>query len=207
MLSQLANVDPKISQRVANGLGHEDPVHPAPTTGKTRTDLKPSPALSILAKAKPTVKGRKIGVLVADGSDPALVNSLRASAKSQGAMFAVIAPKVEGVKGSGGKTIPADFQLAGGPSVLFDSVIIAVSPEGAQKLTMESAAVNFVADAFAHLKVIGHTQAAAPLLQKANVLPDSGIVALDGSGSADTFLAQAAKGRIWDREPKVRMVV
>lgn len=207
LLSQLANVDMKVAQRVANGLGHEDPIGNAPTTTKTRTDLKPSPALSILAKAKPTVKGRTIGVLVADGTDPALVSALQVSAKNSGAKLKVIAPKVEGAKGSGGKMIPADFQLAGGPSVLFDAVVIALSPEGAQQLGMHAAAVSFVQDAFSHLKVIGHTAAAAPLLQKAGVMPDSGIVAIDGVGSSERFIAAAAKGRIWGREPKVRMVI
>ena len=207
MLSQLANVDPRIAQRVANGLGHQDPIQNAPTTVKARTDLKPSPALSILAKAKPTLKGRMIGCLVADGSDPAWVNALTASAKNAGAKVKIVAPKVEGAKGSDGKMIAADFQLAGGPSVLFDAVVIAVSAEGAQSLAMQSAAVGFVSDAFSHLKVIGHTAAAAPLMQKANVMPDSGIVALAAAASMDTFLSQAAKGRIWDREPKVRMIV
>lgn len=207
MLSQLACVDPKIAQRVANGLGHQEPIAKAPTSVQPRTDLQPSPALSIHKKAKPTFQGRMIGVLIADGTDPALVTSLAAAAKSSGAKLKVIAPKVEGAKGAGGKMIPADFQLAGGPSVLFDAVVVAVSPEGAQQLAMQSAAINFVQDAFAHLKVIGHTSAAAPLLQKANVVPDRGILELQNSNSSNAFIAEAAKGRVWDREPKVRPVV
>ncbi len=207
MLSQLANVDMKVAQRVANGLGHQDAIENAPTTVKARTDLKPSPALSILAKAKPTLKGRMIGCLIADGTDAAFVTALQQGAKAQGAKLKVIAPKVEGAKGADGKMIPADFQLAGGPSVLFDAVVLAISPQGAQQLAMQSAAVSFVQDAFAHLKVIGHTTGAEPLLQKANVMPDQGIVAMQSASSAYTFLTQAAKGRIWDREPKVRPVV
>ncbi len=207
MLDQLVNVDPDIAKRVANGLGHEDPIHNAPTSTKARTDLKPSPALSILAKAKPTLKGRVIGVLVADGSDSAFVAALKTSATQNGAKLKVIAPKVEGAKASDGTTIPGDFQLAGGPSVLFDAVVVAVSSQGAQQLAGQSAAINFVADAFAHLKVIGHTSAAAPLLQKANVMNDSGVIALDGASAANTFMATAAKGRIWEREPKVRPTV
>ena len=207
MVSQLANVDMKIAERVANGLGHQGAIRKAPTTVETRTDLKPSPALSILAKAKPTVKGRMIGCLVADGTDPAFVTALRNSAMSNGAKLKIIAPKVGGAKGSNGQMIPADFQLAGGPSVLFDAVILAVSPEGAEQLAMQTAAVSFVQDAFSHLKVIGHTAAAAPLLQKAGVMTDRGIVELQGGEAASTFITEAAKGRVWDREPKVRLVV
>lgn len=65
-------------------------------------------------------------------------------------------------------------------------------------LTKEAAAV-----AFAHLKVIGHTPGAQSLLDKAGVMPDAGVVALD---KAEAFLATASQGRIWDREPKVRAV-
>jgi len=205
MLSQLANVDMQVAQRVANGLGHQDPINKAATTVQARTDLQPSPALSILAKAKPTIKGRMIGCLIADGTDAAFVTALATSVKKSGAKLKVVAPKVEGAKGANGRMIPADLQLAGGPSVLFDAVVIAVSPEGAQQLAMQAAAVGFVADAISHLKVIGHTAGAEPLLHKAGVMPDRGTVAMQ-NGAADMFLAEAAKGRIWDREPKVRPV-
>jgi catalase len=207
MLSQLANVDPKIAHRVANGLGHQDPIQAAPTTVKARVDLQPSPALSIIGKAKPTVQGRMIGCLVADGTDPAFVTALATAVKKNGAMFKVVAPKVEGVKGADGQMIPADFQLAGGPSVLFDAVIIAVSDQGAQQLAMQASAIGFIQDAFAHLKVIGHTAAAAPLLQKANVIADEGIVTMQNAAAADSFISTAAKGRIWAREAKVRPII
>ena len=201
MVSQLANVDPKIATRVAKGLGLEGAIKPFPTNIPARTDLAKSPALSIYGKYKPMIKGRKIGCLVADGSDAALVMSLKAAAKAEGADFAVISPKVGGAKGADGNMIEGDFQLAGGPSVLFDTVYLALSPEGATMLTKEAAAVQFVADAFAHLKVIGATAAAKPLLDKAGVMPDAGVVT---GGDAKSYIAKAAGGRIWDREPMVR---
>jgi len=60
--------------------------------------------------------------------------------------------------------------------------------------------VQFVMDAFAHLKAIGHTPEARPLLDKAGVEPDDGVLSL-GAG----FVEAAAK-RYWDREPKVRQL-
>ncbi|MCQ8278387.1 catalase [Acetobacteraceae bacterium KSS8] len=206
VLAQLANVDPAIAQRVAAGLGHDGAIPKAPASNPVRTDLKPSKALSILAKFEPTLKGRKIGCLVADGTDPALVLELEKAAETLGAFFKVIAPKVGGAKGSDGGTIRADFQLAGGPSVLFDTVVLAVSAEGAKTLAKEAAAVAFVHDAFAHLKVIGHTADAQPLLDKAGVEPDDGVVALSDSKGTARYLKQASEGRIWDREPKLRAV-
>ena len=205
VLGQLANVDPKIAQRVAKGLGHRGPIEPVSTTVAARTDLKPSPALSILAKAKPTLEGRMIGCLVADGTDPAFVAAARAEAKKRGATFKVIAPMVEGAMGANGSLLDADFQLAGGPSVLFDAVIIAASSAGSAMLTSQAAAVAFVHDAFAHLKVIGYTADAKALLDKAGVIADPGIVSVSG-GSVSGFFAQAEKGRIWAREASVRSV-
>ena len=72
-------------------------------------------------------------------------------------------------------------------------------------LAREAAAVAFVHDAFAHLKVIGHTAEAQPLLDKAGVLPDAGVVPIAGKGARE-FLQVASHGRVWDREPSVRAV-
>ena len=203
LVGQLANVDPKIAQRVAQGLGMEGSIKPLPTTVKTRTDLEPSPALSILQKAKPTLEGRKVGCLVADGVDGEWVKALKAAVKKQKADFAVVAPKVGGAKAADGTTIEADFQLAGGSSVLFDAVVVALSGEGAALLRKEAAAVAWVHDAFAHCKVIGATKAAQPLLDAAGVVPDEGVLL---GIAADKYVTTAAQGRVWNREPKVRTI-
>lgn len=60
--------------------------------------------------------------------------------------------------------------------MLFDAVVIAVSAEGAQQLSVQASALGFIQDAFAHLKVIGHTAAAESLLNKANVIADEGVL-------------------------------
>jgi len=91
----------------------------------------------------------------------------------------------------------ADGQLAGSPSVLFDAVALVLAPDAAAKLTMDGAAVQFVMDAFGHVKTIGHDDGAQALLDKAGVEPDAGVVSLE------QFVKIAPK-RHWDREPKVR---
>jgi catalase len=203
MVGQLANVDPTIAERVATGLGLQGKITPIETTVKVRTDLPVSPALSILGKAKKTLEGRKIGCLIADGTNPAVVSSLKTAAKKVNADFVLVAPKVGGAAGAGGKLIEADMQLAGSPSVLFDAVFVTLSSEGATTLANEAAAVAWVHDAFAHCKVIGATEGAQALLDKAGVVPDEGV--LVGS-DANAFVNTAAKGRTWTREPEVRTV-
>ncbi len=202
LVGQLARVDAGIAERVATGLGLQGEIEPAATTTEAREDLKPSPALSILGKAKKTLEGRKVGCLVADGTNAEMVESLRAAVKKAGAGFAVVAPKVGGAE-TDGKVIEADFQLAGGASVLFDAVFVALSEEGCASLLDEAAAVAWVHDAFAHCKVIGATSEAGPLLDKAGVQPDEGVLI---GGKPKAFVDTAANGRIWPREPKVRTI-
>ncbi len=203
MVGQLANVDPRIAKRVATGLGMQGAVKAVPTSVAVRERLPASPALSILAKAKATLQGRTVGCLFADGSDGSLITALKAAAKKAGANFKLIAPKVGGAIVKDGRHFEADFQLAGGPSVLFDTVYVVLSEAGGKLLSTEAAAVAWVHDAFAHLKVIGATPGAQPLLDAAGVVADAGV--LKGM-AADAYIKTAAKGRIWEREPSVRTV-
>ena len=205
MLGHLLNIEPTIAERVAAGLGFRGKIAPVAAAQQTRTDLAVSPALSILAKTTPTLEGRMVGCLVTDGTDAALLASARGAVISAGAKFMIVAPTVGGVVLSDGTAQAADYQLQGGPSVLFDAIIVAASKDGAAQLLNEAAAVNFVHDAFAHLKVIGHSPASQPLLDKAGVVKDAGVLSL-GKTAGATFLKGAAAGRIWEREPSVRTV-
>ena len=149
---------------------------------------------------KETLKGRCVGILVDNGSDAATIKALRKAAEKDGAQVKIVAPKVGGATLSDGSHLPADGQLAGTPSVLFDAVAIVLEPTAGKLLAKESAAVDFAAFAWAHLKAIAHDAGAAPLLKAANVGKDPGIVdAADTAG----FIA-AARTRQWAREPKLR---
>jgi len=197
VLGNLLNVDEELAQRVADGLGIDLPA--ANPAAREPVDLDPSPALSIQKNMVETVKGRKIGILIADGTDAKALSDLKNAISQAGATAFVVAPKIGKAKLSDGNVTKADGQLAGSPSQLFDAVAVLLSKEGSDMLTREAAAVQWVMDAFGHLKAIGHTNEAQPLLQKAGVETDDGVVGMDG------FLKAAAK-RYWDREPKVRML-
>jgi catalase len=120
---------------------------------KAPVDMARSDALSI-PKYKAPAQGRALGLLVTDGADAALVGPLQKAAK---ATAKVIAPKVGGVTQKGGKHLPADEMIAGAPLVLFDAVALVLLSDGAKALMGEKAALDFVLDAFAHCKAIGHT--------------------------------------------------
>ncbi len=208
MLSQLANIDATLCRRIASGLGIEDKINPAPAAMKTRTDLPESPKLSIIKNAKHVLTGRMVGCLITDGADAAVIDALKSAVTKAGGVLKIIALTVDSVKLAGGKTIDADFQLAGGPSVLFDVVAIVASREGGDALAHEAAAISFVHDAFAHLKFIGHTQGVSELMKKAGITghEDAGIIAITDAASATKFTEAAKQGRQWDREPTLRKV-
>jgi catalase len=198
MVAGLRNVDEDLAKRVAAGLGIDLP-HKA-KAATALVEMKPSDALSIHKKMKPTLEGRAVGVLIADGSDAAEVKAVTDAIVKAGGRAFVVAPKVGGAKLSDGETLKADGQLAGSPSQLFDAVAIVLSEAGCKALAQQGAAVQFVMDAFGHLKAIGASAAAGPLLDKAGVQPDDGVTDL---GRA--FVAAAAR-RFYAREPALRQL-
>jgi catalase len=203
MLGHLAIVDADLHAQVADALGMQgqsDKITPA----MPPRDLSPSPALSIIGKAPSTLMGRKVGVLLTDGFDPALLAALRTGTKSEKATLFVVAPKIGGVTDVAGAQVEADGALIAFPSIFFDAVVILASEMGAADLAGQAAAINWVADAFAHLKVIGHTPETHVLLDKACVTADPGIIPIATRKSIATFIQTAKTGRIWERERTLR---
>ena len=203
MLGHLANIDASLHDQVAAALGMPEKAETIKPAVAPR-DLPPSPALSLIGKAPATLQGRKIGVLVTDGFDAELLTALQRDAKSQKAALAVIAPKVGGAMNSAGELVEADFPLSAAPSVFFDTVVILASEKAATDLATQAAAVDWVSDAFAHLKVLAYTPGAQPLLDRAGVKPDAGIIPLASEKAVAKYIATARNGRIWDREPSLR---
>lgn len=199
VLGNLRNVDEDLAKRVADGLAMSLPE--ATPTNMPVLDMDVSPALRLINGPldKQSLEGRVVGILIADGTDAAELGAVKKAVVEAGAHPLVIAPKVGKVKLAGGDAIPADAQLAGQPSVTVDACAVILSAEAAAMLCKEAAAVQWVMDAFGHLKAIGHNDGATKLLDKAGVEPDDGVTDLDG------FVAAAGK-RYWDREPKVRML-
>jgi catalase len=188
-----------LATRVASGLalGH---IPDAPKAAAPVLKMKRSPALQIIGKMKSTLVGRAIGILIADGSDGAAITKVRKAATDANATVKIIAPKVGGAKLADGSMLAADGQLAGTPSVLFDAVAVILSAEGAKSLSREGAAIDFVRDAFGHLKAIAADKGGRALLKLANVELDAGVV--DANDLAG--FATAAMTRQWEREKSVR---
>ena len=199
MIAQLLTVDDVLAKRVANGLGMKklpEPIAPVVPV----QDLPLSPALQLIGKAKPTLEGRKVGILVAENSNAEMLEKYKAAVKAEKATPFIVAPKIN-VTLNNGETIAADGQLAGSPSVMFDAVVSIIMPDQAKKLAKDSAAIDWFKDAFAHLKAIAYCGATDEfILTPQGIEKDASVVALK---EVDTFI-EKAKSREWDREPKIR---
>ncbi len=195
MLANLGNVDTELAARVADGLGVATPEPSTPATEVI--DMDPCPSLSILAGATATLQGRKVGILFTDGSPRTQVDRVAESVRAAGGTPLLIAPLIRSIATTPSPS-DADAQLAGTPSVTCDAIAIVLNEAGAAALCEDAAAVAFVADAFAHLKAIGHTPAATRLLERANVRVDAGV-----TGLGKAFVSAAGR-RFFEREPSVR---
>jgi len=167
------------------------------------TTLPPSDALSILKRAPGSFAGRKLGILVSDGAPTALVEALTEAVKALPAVYEIITPKIAGAVLDDGTVAEGKQKIDGGPSVLYDAVVLALSADGAAMLAKDKTAKDFVNDAFAHCKFIGYTPQAEPLIARAGIAPDEydeGLIPLNGPEDVPAFLAACGQLRLWSRE-------
>lgn len=199
IVSHLRHVDEQLATDVADGLGLDLP-EPFEAAVAPRTDLPASDALSILKNGPSSFAGRKLGILTCDGADAEVLNAVQQAVTDAGGTVEVIAPTVGGVTLSDGSHLPAQQRVEGGPSVLYDAVALLPGDDCADDLARKASAKDFVSDAYAHQKFIGHLPAAAPLLAAAGVdAVDDGFVDLSAT-DADAFVAKLAALRFWERD-------
>jgi catalase len=201
MVGHLRHIEEDLAKRVFAGLGLDE-MPDAPVAAALVQVMKPSPALQIIGKMKDTLMGRAIGILIADGSDGSVIKKIKKAAIDAGARVKIVALKIGRTKLADGSMLAVDGQLAGTPSVLFDAVAVILSDEGAKVLLTEGAAIDFVRDAFGHLKAIAFDKGGQALLKSANIGQDCGMVQAKDTAA---FIA-AAKTRQWDREKLVRIL-
>ncbi len=205
MVAGLRNIDVDLAQDVADGIGIDLP-EALDAARPTRTDLEPSPALSIIAEPLESFAGRKVGVLVADGSDAQVLKHLRAGAKKEGMTIAFVAPKVRGITDSNGDPIDVDEKVDGGPSVVFDAVAIVLTGEAAAVLSKDATVKDFVNDAHAHAKFVAHTDSSSALFDAVGIdetARDDGYHVVASKKSVTEFFEACRNVRFWEREAGV----
>jgi len=201
MVAHLLNIDQALAHAVARGLGLKqmpEAIKPA----RPVKDVELSPSISIIRNYPGVMTGRKLGVLASDGASATIINSFLSLAKPEGLVVEFICKQVEGVKCSDGTFQDGAYTIQGGPSVLFDACALVISNEAAEEFAKNSAARDWVANAFNHNKFIAYTEGAIPLMTAAGVDPknDDGMVKVTGAADCTTFMTIGRKKqRYWER--------
>ncbi len=204
MVSHLLNIHDDLAQGVADGLGLQELPTAIKPAREPVTDLKASPALSILKNGPSSFRGRVVGAVCTDGVDAELLNGLGEEVKQQGAVLKVIAPQIMGVKGSDGTMYKVDETVDGGPSALYDAIVLMPSKQGVKQLMPLPSAKSFIMDAGAHKKFVGYTSAAKPLLEEnLDMEAKAGqLVSIKSKADFGKFLKKCAQLRDWEPKPK-----
>jgi catalase len=210
MLSSLLNVSRELATAVAEGLGMElpDPM-PRAAVKPVSAEVKKSPPLSLTAlPGTGGIATRKIAVLLAEGMDAALVESLQVELTRAGAITRFLGIRLGAVKSLTGKLLEADATLENSPSVLFDGMILPGGDRAVQILAKSGQAVEFLKDQYRHGKTILMLDDSAPILDKAGIpkalpsgQPDPGlIVGLQGARAGTAFISALARHRHPERD-------
>ncbi|WP_375483224.1 catalase [uncultured Mycobacterium sp.] len=212
VVDQLNLVDHELAAHVAGKLGL-----PVPDEQPVDDKMPASPALSQLNTATDSIESRKIAVLAANGVDVRGTDRLLRAMRERGAIAEVLAPIGGGtLAGGSGGELAVDRAINTMASVLYDAVIVPCGPESVAALSDDGYAVNFVTEAYKHLKPVGAFGAGIELLRKAGVAeqladgPDvvssMGVVSTTAAEDSmpdeffDAFASVLAKHRVWDRD-------
>lgn len=170
MVDRITEIDLSLAQKVAVMVG-------APTPQKAGRANHGKKALNVSqveinkSEAKtPTIKGRRIAILIGDGYDPIAFNSMKLAIKAGGALPLVIGTKRQTIFADGedpksGKGVIPDHQYDGQRSTLFDATFIPGGPH-VKKLGQIGQFRHWIAESFGHLKPIGATGEAVTLVQQ-----------------------------------------
>lgn len=202
MAAHLLNIDQELAHKVIKGLGLKSKIAAAKPAKSVNTTLKKSPALSIMLNGPKNFQGRKLGVLVSNQANAEIFYALQKQVIASQGTLEVVAPQVCGVELSDGSWIQAEQNIEGGPSVLYDAIVLLIKqiePEWLKKPSMR----DFISDAYFHCKFIGYTETAIPFIERIGLGDqlDQGWSKLENDTSIERFLQKCGELRFWAREP------
>jgi len=169
----LNNIDFNLAKTVAINVGGVIPT----AAGKVNKGQK-SATLSQLyyAPKTPTIKSRRVAIMLADGFDMAEMQTVRAAFASAGAVNFIIGPRRGKVYSAGevigeGEGVMADHHYEGQRSTMFDALFIPSGAEHAKTLAGNGRVIHWVREAFGHCKAIGAIGDGVTFLRDAVALP------------------------------------
>lgn len=201
MAAHLLNIDADLADKVIKGLRINSKIEALKPAMPLNQSLQKSSALSILLNGPKNFRGRKLGVLLSDQANADLFYALRKQADAIEATLEIIAPQVGGVQLSDGALIPAEKNINGGPSVLYDAVALLFNNLD-QASSNQQSIRDFISDAFFHCKFIGYAETAIPFVKKIGLFEnlDEGWSKLENEQTIEQFFQKCGELRYWQRE-------
>ncbi|KAF5331157.1 hypothetical protein D9619_006054 [Psilocybe cf. subviscida] len=170
----LQNIDVDLAREVAEMVNGTLPeMQLRPNHGKKDVTI----SQDFYIPATPTVKGRRVAILVADGFNALEVEAVRGLFKSAMATTWVVGPRRNTVYPQGqavgtGVGVHADHHFEGQRSTMFDAIYIPSGVEHAKKLASNGRAIHWIREAFGHCKAIAASGEGALVVQQALGLPE-----------------------------------
>jgi catalase len=198
----LVNIDPDLAAMVSEATGiaiapagtREAPTPSAPTPAGPLKDARSlkSAALS-MDKPPPTIKGRKVAVLVGDGVDTAEVEAILAGLADAELLAETIGPRAGAVAATDGP-LGVNRAAPNAPSVVYDAILV---PSGiGPALAVQTLAQRFVHEAWRHGKPIAVAPDAQVFLEAAGVpVADQGIAVVDAPQITRRLIADLSQHR------------
>ncbi|MFE7890341.1 catalase [Streptomyces sp. NPDC057412] len=208
-LLTLANIDPGLCARVAEGLGL-----PAPEPTVPLADVEPSPALSQVGQVWPT-DGRLVGIVTAEGGDLDGVRSVREAVLGADMVPLVVAP-AGGTLGSGDDAVTVQRTFVTARSIEFDALLVAGAPTAGDdahgsrdakalpsgpRSGTDPRVVQLLAEAYRHGKAIGVWAGGEAALEAAGIPVDAPgvVVGADGAATLEQVRELMGAHRVWER--------
>ena len=224
VLGHFAQVNQRMAEEIAVKVGVQLAGSP-PSSTTPKASVKKvtvSPALSQMKPAKdPSLKGRLVGVVIADGFDMENLIELKSALEGLGARMQVVSTRLGAIKSVSGRAIKADKSFLTGDSSFYDAIFYPSGAKSAATLKDSADAIHFAQTAYQHCKTIGAAEDAAAVLKHAGILgatvdskkdhgqAPTGVVVHDPSNEPDStipqFLAAMASHRHWSRPEKLTL--
>lgn len=209
MVASLRNASEALAAQVAAGLGMDPLPEPMPRALEQAPapEVDRSPPLSLMARpGDGSIKGRKVAIFAAPGSDAASVDAVRTLLSSQGAAVRVLGPRVGPLGSANGAPLEADASFENEPAFLFDAVAVAHGEAAVQAMAADANALDGLRSIYRHCKPLLAIGSGATLLQQAGVPVSDADPALivvgreEAERGAAAFAKAIGMPRYFDRE-------
>lgn len=228
VLGIFREIDPKLAEEVAAGVGVAVPTGPiqvppgtaAPTFRGDNGGITRAPSLSLETQPKDSIRTRQVAILVEAGFAGGELAAIRDALVEEGATVEVVAGVLGALKADDGTEVEVDKTFAIAASVLYDAVYVPGGSNSIDALSRDGAATHFVAEAFKHAKPIAASKEGVELLRAAHLavrlaepsdaesVADHGVVTTygePGEAFATAVIGSIAQHRHWGRPMSSRL--